>query len=144
MGGTIQQVQTAKADCCAGMALYGTVTAATRSAAVSRNTHYIWMRADAEYVAAFAQATAEYADRLESEMYRRAVEGVDEPWTLDRDGRPLMRRRYSDTLLIVALKGALGNKYKDNQGTTLHVGDTNVLIAADTLIAAALAARASQ
>ena len=37
--------------------------------------------------------------------------------------------------------------YRDGRkgsGTNVHVGDTNVLIAADTLIAAALAARAGQ
>ena len=128
----------------AGLALYGTISSAARHAGCSRNAHYLWLD-DPEYAAAVAQAQAEHAERLEQEMYRRAVEGVEEPWTLDKDGQPLMRRKYSDTLLIFALKGALPHKYSEKaQSLTVNGDVTTVNVTADALIVSLIAAGAAQ
>lgn len=115
---TPQITATKKAAVPALFAQLGTVTAATKAAGVERNMHYDWMKSDPEYAAAFNAAERAFADRLEAEMYRRAVEGVEEPWTLDKEGNVLLRRKYSDTLLIFALKGALPEKYKERPDTT--------------------------
>src|SRR5258708_1551551 len=64
------------------------------------------------YAAAFADAHEEACDSLEQEARRRATEGVDEP--VFYQGKECGTvRRYSDTLLIFLLKGALPSKYKD-------------------------------
>ena len=49
---------------------------------------------------------------LETEADRRAVEGWDEPKF--HEGQPYTVRRFSDTLLIVRLKAACPERYRDN------------------------------
>ena len=96
----------------------GNITSAAESAKIARRTHYLWMDTDPDYVEAFEQAQEAFADMLEREAVRRAVEGVEQ--TIFHKGKPVGKRReYSDTLLIFTLKGTRPDKYKDRQATEL-------------------------
>lgn len=96
------------------LALTGVKVRAARVAGVSHNVMYTaqWQE-DAQFKAAEAKAMALAADVLEAELHRRAVEGVVEPvgWYKGQAGG--LVRKFSDVLLIFALKGALPDKYKD-------------------------------
>ena len=90
----------------------GTVTRAAEIAGVCRKSHTNWLKADPDYVEAFALAEQQACDRLEQEARRRAVEGVDKP--VYQQGKKCgVVREYSDTLLIFLMKGAMPDKYKD-------------------------------
>lgn len=96
----------------------GNITQAAEIAGIDRRTHYDWMESDPVYVEAFRDAEMQAADRLEAEARRRAVEGVDEP--VFYGGKPCGTiRKYSDTLLIFLLKGALPEKYRERTSTEL-------------------------
>ena len=92
----------------------GNRTQAAKVAGIGRTTPYDpgWSQ-DTALQSALAQAQEAAADLLESEAYRRAVDGVNEPvgWYQGRAGG--MIRRYSDVLLIFLLKGLRPEKYKD-------------------------------
>lgn len=91
----------------------GNVSTAAFVAGVSRSVPYGWREHNPDFAAAFADAQQTRADRLEQEVYRRAVEGVVKH-KFDRHGQPLLRpgatlddshpyyeeREYSDTLLL--------------------------------------------
>jgi hypothetical protein len=61
----------------------------------------------------------ESRDILEAEAWRRANEGYTEPVVshgkivYDKDGTPLMVRKYSDTLMQTLLKGHHPEKYRE-------------------------------
>ncbi|NPV80809.1 MAG: hypothetical protein HPY52_11115 [Firmicutes bacterium] len=104
----------------------GNLTQAAEIAGINRNTHYDWMQ-DPEYAEAFEVAKKEAADRLEAEARRRAVEGVEEPVYYQGQVCGTVRR-YSDTLLIFLLKGALPDKYKERVANELSAGDDGLTI----------------
>jgi hypothetical protein len=96
------------------------------AALVDRDNHYLWLKKDPDYAAAFEIAW-QRGDVLEAEAVRRAHEGVTKPifhggkraidvvqnpdGSIKRDasgkpiGIPAAVREYSDTLLIFMLKG---------------------------------------
>ncbi len=94
-------------------ARHGTVTHASRDAGVHVSYHYNWLEIDPEYPEKFKFAHQEAVEALEKEARRRALEGVEEPtgWYKGEPGGFV--KKYSDTLLIFLLKGALPEKYKD-------------------------------
>lgn len=96
----------------------GNVSAAALVSEVHISTHYKWMHEDPEYPAKFEEAKKIAIDKLEAEARRRAVEGVEEP--VYQGGKKVGTiRRYSDTLLIFLLKGALPHKYKERYSTEI-------------------------
>ena len=109
----------------AAYSMCGNVSAAARLARCARSQHYWWLQKP-EYAEAFAEAREKALDLLEAEARRRAVEGTEEPvvhkgrlcYKLDPQGRRtnelLTVRKYSDTLLIFLLKGAMPEKYRDS------------------------------
>jgi hypothetical protein len=89
------------------------VSRAAQVAGICRRSHYEWLASDATYAAAFQASGVEAIQVLEDEANRRAVEGVKEP--VYQGGKLVGEvQRYSDTLLIFLLKGALPDKYRDN------------------------------
>jgi hypothetical protein len=102
-----------------GYALTGSVKFAAHAAKVKRANHYDWKANDALYAEAFKLAEAMAADALVDEAKRRAQFGVEdyilyqgEVVTIERvdaDGvvtrAPLMKRKYSDSLLQFLLEG---------------------------------------
>lgn len=107
----------------AAYAEVGNVTQAAEISKVARRNHYNWL-SDPEYAEAFQAAEQQACDRLEQEARRRAVEGVEEP-VFHRGEKCGVVRKYSDTLLIFLLKGAMPEKYKDR-----HAHDVNANVSA--------------
>lgn len=99
-------------------AKHGTITHSAREAGIAPAYHYKWLDIDPEYPALFKAAHQEAVDHLEREARRRAIEGVEEPtgWYKGEPGGFV--KKYSDTLLIFLLKGALPDKYKDRHEHT--------------------------
>jgi hypothetical protein len=90
----------------------GSVSAAVRLSKVGRSSHYEWLNDAAEYRSAFREAHSEACDALEAEARRRAVSGIEE--TVYHQGKPVGTvRKYSDTLLIFLMKGAMPSKYRE-------------------------------
>ncbi len=90
----------------------GNITQAAEIVGINRAMHYEWMVKVPEYPALFEAAQQHAADRLEQEARRRAIQGVGEPVFYKGEECGTIQR-YSDTLLIFLLKGALPDKYKD-------------------------------
>jgi len=111
----------------AAIANTASIVRAAEIVRMDRDNHYIWLKKDPEYAAAFEIAWKRGADGLEAEAVRRAHEGVIKPifhggkraidvvqnpdGSIKRDkqgkpmGVPAAVREYSDTLLIFLLKG---------------------------------------
>lgn len=102
-----------------------TVTRAAAASGFLRQTAYKYRLADAELAAAWDEAVEEGTDRIEDEVLRRAVDGVEEPVfqkgarVLDADGTPATIRRYSDTLALATLKARRPERWKDRNETEL-------------------------
>lgn len=88
------------------------VSEAARSIAVTRQRIYELRDEDADFAAAWADAVEEGVDKLEREMWRRAVEGTDEP-VFYQGVECGSIKRYSDTLAIFLAKGHRPEKYKE-------------------------------
>lgn len=118
----------------AAYAKLGNITAAATAAKVGRRSHLRWLE-EPEYAAAFAEAKEEACELLEAEARRRAVEGVEEPVVYQgqiqysgtgKAKKPVTIRRYSDTLLIFLMKGAMPEKYRDNVRVE-HTGELQLI-----------------
>ena len=92
----------------------GTVTQAAAVAGISRESHRLWRQQDPEYGKGFEEAKAMACDSLEGEALRRAKEGVEEP-VFHQGQKVGTTRKYSDTLLIFLLKGAMPHKYRESR-----------------------------
>jgi hypothetical protein len=90
----------------------GTVAHAPVVAKIHRGTHYEWLQSDPIYAKAFQDTVAAYADRLEREADRRAVEGSDRP--IYQGGQLVgYERVYSDRLLELRLKALKPEAYRE-------------------------------
>lgn len=96
----------------AAFAECGNITRAAEIVKMDRRLHYGWLEKDPAYAAAFTDAEEHAADRLEQEARRRAVEGTLKPVFYQGEQCGVIRE-YSDTLLIVLLKGVRPEKYKE-------------------------------
>jgi hypothetical protein len=112
MAGKDKTLQQKKKSFLAAFAEVGNITRAAEIAGIARSNHYDWLKDDPDYPDLFKQADQQACDRLEQEARRRAVHGVDEPVFYKGDECGVVRK-YSDTLLIFLLKGAMPEKYKD-------------------------------
>jgi len=103
--------------------LCATITHAAKATLISRRRHYKWLDNDPAYAAAFEEAKIAARDALVAEGMRRAT-GFDEPViyqgkvSLDKDGKPLTIRKYSDVLLMFLLKGADPETYRERYEVT--------------------------
>jgi hypothetical protein len=97
----------------------GIVSAAVEIAGTSRTRVYDLRKRDAGFAAGWEEAEERAADALETEAWRRAVVGVQEPLVSggkvmrDDEGQPLAIRRYSDTLMLALLKARRPERFKD-------------------------------
>jgi len=78
---------------------------------------YLWKSQDAEFAAEWDRFLVMGAEILEDEAIRRAREGYDEPVFYQGQMTGTIRK-YSDTLLIFLLKGAMPAKYRENVDVT--------------------------
>ncbi len=88
------------------------ITHACKIALIARQRHYKWLEKDPAYAKTFEEAKIAATDALVAEARRRAVQGVEEP--IFYKGKLVQTiRKYSDTLLIFLLKGALPEVYRE-------------------------------
>ena len=109
-----------------------------RVAGISQDQVYKTRKNDPEFARAFEEAMEYGVDRAESEAFRRAVDGWEEPVIAqgrlvrgDKD-QPLMQRKYSDTLLTVVLKAR--RKAYGTQRTELTDGNGDPIKSTPTVI----------
>ena len=92
----------------------GSVTLSTQAIGTPRTAPYDLRPRDPEFVRAWDMALEAYAEKLEREADRRAMEGIVTKTIYDEDGKKIDEVRYfSDTLLIFRLKGLKPKMYKD-------------------------------
>jgi hypothetical protein len=108
----------------------GTITHSALAAGVSRTLIYEWIRSDPAFADAFEEAKEAFADLLEREARRRAVDGVEEyvlhHGKVVRDpetGAYLKRRTYSDRLMELMLRAKRPAEYRDRTSTELSGPD---------------------
>lgn len=83
---------------------YGNVSRAAEAVSIPRCSVYQWRHEDEAFAKAWDNVIESAIDAAEQELYRRAVDGVDEP--VYQKGECVGTiRRYSDTALIFLLKG---------------------------------------
>ena len=103
------------------------------------------MQRSPEFAAEVADALDEAKAEIELEIYRRGVEGWDEPVyqkgmrVIDHDGSPASIRRYSDNLLLTRAKAMMPEKYADRSKIE-HSGVVNHDVRALTISPADLIA----
>lgn len=90
------------------------VTRACEAVGISRQTAYEWRELDIQFSRQWEEAKLIGAEALEDEMVRRAKEGYDQPVYYKGQAVGTIRK-YSDTLLIFALKGAMPYKYGNDK-----------------------------
>ena len=96
----------------ASLAKYGNVSAAARSARVTRTYVYDVRKADESFAYAWDTALDDAADAMEYEAWKRAVKGVKKP--IYQGGMHVADvQDYSDTLLIFLLKAARPEKFRE-------------------------------
>jgi hypothetical protein len=99
------------------------VTHAAAAARIDRTTHNHWLNAEPHYAEAFAVAKERANENLEREARRRAVEGTEEP--VFHQGKVCGGiRKYSDTLLIFLMKGAMPDRYRERVDVNAQVNVT--------------------
>jgi hypothetical protein len=91
----------------------GNVRLAAEAAGVDRSRHYHWLTEDPEYGDEFAAAKEDAIEALEAEVYRRGVQGVDEPvgWYRGQAGGTV--KKYSDLLLLALLRAHAPERWRE-------------------------------
>lgn len=109
------------------LAATGNVTAACRSAKISRQTAYNARAEDPHFAAAWDEALIVATELLELEARRRAEKGVLDP--IYFQGQQVGKiRRYSDTLLIFLLKAHAPEKYRERLEVDQRSTNTNASV----------------
>ena len=93
----------------------GNITLAAQRAVIERGTIQRWRNKSSVFDQQVREAEDHYADMLEREADRRAVDGTEEP-VFYRGEKVGDIRRYSDTLLIFRLNGLRPDKYVHRTG----------------------------
>ncbi len=100
----------------------GIITRAAKAVGIDRTTHYDWLADDPQYRDEFALAITQAGPAVEEEIFRRAMDGFDEP--VFHQGKQCgVIRKFSDTLLIFAAKRVMPDKYRE---TVEHMGEVTV------------------
>lgn len=104
--------------------LNANVTAACQQAGISRETLYKWLEHDQPFSFRYHQAGEMANDVLLAAAWRRGVQGVEEPVVsmgtqVYVDGKPLMKRVYSDSVLLRLMSWRIPG-FKEASGTTVN------------------------
>jgi len=95
----------------------GSIAQSAAAARVNRNRHRGWLKESAVFSEAYDEAREVWADSLEAEAVRRAVEGTFDPivqngkQVIGPDGKPMFRNNRSDYLLGLLLKAHRPERY---------------------------------
>ena len=102
-------------------AITGIVTYSAEAAGIARNTHYDWMAEDKTYKLAVEDAAEQAADRVEAEILRRAIQGIDKP--IFYKGKVVKTiKEYSDLLLIFWAKATRPGKFREQYDMNIKGG----------------------
>lgn len=101
----------------------GNMTRASQIADMHDSSHYEWLEKYDWYHELFDEAHMKACRRLEEEARRRAVEGVEEP-VFHKGEVCGVITKYSDTLLIFLMKGAMPEKYRERVESRIHADVT--------------------
>lgn len=108
----------------------GTIRESTTFTGISRQQHFRWLDGDADYSLRYDRAREAFSEVLESELYRRALVGVQED--VYHQGIVVgQKTKYSDNLLLTALKANLSDKYSEKTKTTIESTSTTFNINAE-------------
>lgn len=112
---------------CEHLSILGRVTHAARAAGISPLTVKAMEKNSPEFAEMVGLAQMEYRDKVAAEVYRRAIEGWDEPVIggKDRDTVVCHVRKFSDKLLELEAK-RVDSGYREKQ--TLNVGQSGGVI----------------
>jgi hypothetical protein len=91
----------------------GNVCKSYRAAGIRARSWVYERRADPEFARRWDEALADWADGIEAEAYRRAVTGTEKPLSHKGELTGDTVREYSDQVLIVLLRGAKPEKYRE-------------------------------
>ena len=100
----------------------GVITAAAKLVEIDRKRHYEWLADPKKYPtyrAAFADAHEQAADRLEAEMFRRGVQGVEKPVFGKLPGKDTGSGKigtipeYSDRMLELLIKARRPERFRE-------------------------------
>lgn len=118
-------VEPKKVEFILNLCFLGNRTRAAQATGVCTTTTWLWRRDDDNFREAYNRAMKIAAELHEDEMFRRASEGVLEPVF---QGGELVGsvRKFSDTLLIFTMKGALPEKYADRSKVE-HSGSVDLV-----------------
>lgn len=103
----------------------GNRSRAARAAGVSPIMPWMWRKDDDSFREAYMKAMDMASHLMEDELIRRSCEGVLEP-VFQQGVMVGTIRKYSDTLLIFGLKGAMPEKYAERQKVE-HSGSLDVV-----------------
>ncbi|MDA0338058.1 MAG: hypothetical protein O2782_23050 [bacterium] len=92
----------------------GNITLSARAAGSARSVVYEWREKDEAFGVAWDEALAEAADVIEGEIYRRAVDGVEEG--IYYQGKKVDVVRRYDSLLLIFLAKACNRRRFDPPG----------------------------
>lgn len=124
---------------CAALAETCQVSKACVAVGITRQTAYEWRREIPEFAEAWKRAVEVGTSVLEDEAIRRAQEGWDEP-VFHQGAQCGTVRKYSDTLLIFALKAHNPEKYRDNHRMELTGADGGPVVITESERAARVSA----
>lgn len=105
--------------------LNANVTVACTQADISRDTFYKWLEHDQQFSIRYNQASEMANDVLLAAAWRRGVQGVEEPVVsmgtqVYVDGKPLMKRVYSDTVLLRLMSWRIAGFKEAGPSTTIN------------------------
>lgn len=105
-------VKKRKKDFLEKLEMTASITRACKLSKVGRRTVYDWINADPDFVKELEESKRIAIDALQDEAVRRAFEGTIKP--VYQGGKKVGKiREYSDTLMVLLLKGNMPDKYKD-------------------------------
>lgn len=101
-----------KQEFLAKLEITASITRACNLSKVPRRTVYTWIDIDPDFVVALEESKRIAIDALQDEAVRRAFEGTVKP--VYQGGKKVGKiREYSDTLMVLLLKGNMPDKYKE-------------------------------
>lgn len=109
------------------LAKCGNISMAAKAADLSRPGLYARRERDEQFAREWDEAMDKAIDTLEAEAWRRARDGVPEFVTtgkglvMDKEGKPVMQNRYSDTLLVTLLKAHRPERFRDRSSVDMNV-----------------------
>lgn len=113
----------------------GHISRAAALCGLGRSTHYDWLKTSEEYRLAVRDLDVAINERIMRELFRRGVEGIDEPVFFQ--GKQVATKRAYDTPALIALaKARMPKRFRENWRGNLQVdGGVDAHIRHEALLA---------